>query len=300
MSKTQTKTDFERVACGFAASRGAGGTREIYLVDLGRWIKHCKRLKVDPAAPTLEAATSFRDALQDVLAALTVRRILSALSSMYEAACANRAATWNPFRAQALPRPPSTDYAKTEALSDADAEKIIAAAEAEGTDLGFRDAAVLRILYETGLRISPVAMMLRSNLFDRGDQQIARVLSKGAKLVEVEIPAKARLALDAWLARAPASNWVFPSEKNFGKPLARGVFSVRLKVYAKAAGISGKVHPHRFRASYATAALDAGVPLVDVQRALHHADPSTTLRYDRGKRGAGVADAVAKFRQRPS
>jgi integrase/recombinase XerD len=43
----------------------------------------------------------------------------------------------------------------------------------------------------------------------------------------------------------------------------------------------GRVHPHMLRAAFITAALDAGVPLRDVQQAARHADPRTTTIYDR-------------------
>ena len=49
------------------------------------------------------------------------------------------------------------------------------------------------------------------------------------------------------------------------------------------AGISQHVSPHTLRHPFITAALDAGVPLRDVQEAASHADPRTTMRYDRAR-----------------
>jgi integrase/recombinase XerD len=49
------------------------------------------------------------------------------------------------------------------------------------------------------------------------------------------------------------------------------------------AGIRKQVSPHILRHAFITAALDAGVPLRDVQEAASHADPSTTMRYDRAR-----------------
>jgi integrase/recombinase XerD len=48
----------------------------------------------------------------------------------------------------------------------------------------------------------------------------------------------------------------------------------------KRAGL-GRVHPHMLRTAFTMAALDAGVPLGDVQLAARHADPRTTTIYDR-------------------
>ena len=50
---------------------------------------------------------------------------------------------------------------------------------------------------------------------------------------------------------------------------------------ARRAGIVKTVTPHTLRHAFITAALDAGVPLRDVQEAASHADPRTTMRYDR-------------------
>ena len=52
---------------------------------------------------------------------------------------------------------------------------------------------------------------------------------------------------------------------------------------ARRAGIVKRVGPHTLRHAFITAALDAGVPLRDVQEAASHPDPRTTMRYDRGR-----------------
>ena len=52
---------------------------------------------------------------------------------------------------------------------------------------------------------------------------------------------------------------------------------------ARRAGIAKTVTPHTLRHAFITAALDAGVPLRDVQEAASHADPRTTMRYDRAR-----------------
>jgi hypothetical protein len=56
-----------------------------------------------------------------------------------------------------------------------------------------------------------------------------------------------------------------------------------VKRLARLAGITKRISPHSLRHSFITAALDAGVPLRDVQEAASHADPRTTMRYDRGR-----------------
>ena len=52
---------------------------------------------------------------------------------------------------------------------------------------------------------------------------------------------------------------------------------------ARDAGLNKRIGPHTLRHAFITAALDAGVPLRDVQEAASHADPRTTMRYDRAR-----------------
>jgi integrase/recombinase XerD len=52
---------------------------------------------------------------------------------------------------------------------------------------------------------------------------------------------------------------------------------------ARRAGLAKKIGPHTLRRAFITAALDAGVPLRDVQEAASHADPHTAMRYDRAR-----------------
>jgi len=61
---------------------------------------------------------------------------------------------------------------------------------------------------------------------------------------------------------------------------------------ARRAGITKPVGPHTLRHAFITAALDAGVPLRDVQEAASHADPRTTMRYDRAR---GTLDRHATY-----
>lgn len=68
-----------------------------------------------------------------------------------------------------------------------------------------------------------------------------------------------------------------------GRRLDRHAAGRIVRRLAKRAGITKPVGPHTLRHGFITAALDAGVPLRDVQEAASHADPRTTMRYDRGR-----------------
>jgi len=291
---------FEKAARAHANSRASKGTRYLYNMDLDNWLDHCAQLGVDPSSPTLEAATEWRSKLEEKHAPQTVRRTLSALSSMYAFAIefepSDPKASCNPFRPRALPRPSAFLYSQTEALSDIEARRVIVEAEKENSDFGVRDVALLRLMYEIGMRVSSAVSLKTSSLFTRDGALFARIFVKGGKIREVALPATVTAALEKWAARrGPASVYVFPDRTGKSHMVTNAV-NKRLTLYGKRAGVE-HVHPHRFRASYITSALDAGLALHEVQASVHHEDPKTTLRYDRGKRGTGVSDAVAKFRK---
>ena len=68
-----------------------------------------------------------------------------------------------------------------------------------------------------------------------------------------------------------------------GQRLGRHGAARIVRRMARRAGITKPIGPHTLRHAFITAALDAGVPLRDVQEAASHADPRTTMRYDRAR-----------------
>lgn len=288
---------FEVAARAHAASRAAKGTRKIYNAALDRWLAWCEHNgHLDPTRPSLFSAAAFRDELQSELAGQTVRRILASLSSLYSAAMDSEVplATWNPFRK--LPRPPADAYARTEAFSQEESRAILTAVDQDTSEYGVRDAAILWLLYETGLRRASIAGLTRpDDLFTRDGKFMVRVVLKGGKRGEAEVPEMAATALKKWLDTAPPSRFVFPARRNKGSLDPTAVNKIVLR-YAKVAKVS-HAHPHRFRATYATDAIDALVPIHDLQASMHHSSTRITQRYDRGTRGKGVSSAVAKFRK---
>ena len=292
-------TSFEQSARDHAASRGSPATREAYLRDLEKWLAHCAAASADPSRPKLADATAFRDALRARSAPLTVRRVLSSLSAAYGRALAQEvpSASWNPFHPRVLDRPPENLYAKTEAVADPVACRVLAAADADDSPIGRRDAAVLHLLRGTGLRRMSVARLPRDGVLEvPGGGMVLRTISKGGKETRKPLAAEDAKALRRHLAAASNSAWVFPSKRNPGLPIDETTVNRIVRVRAVLADCP-HVHPHQFRSAFATDALDV-LPLNDVQAFLDHKDPRTTQRYDRGRRGEGVVEAVAAARRK--
>lgn len=285
---------FETAAKAHIASRGSPETRAIYLADLARWIAFCEVEGTSADAPSFDVAVKFRDMLVAKYAAPTVRRVLSALSSMYDAT-----AIVNHFKSsKRLPRPESDEIGTTREFSEEEAQALLGAAREEAdkpSAKGLRDYAVLRLLYDTGMRITEAVSMKRDAL-SRVDGKlvlVAKVKKKGR--VETSIPETSAELIERWLLDVRPSKYVFPASKGLG-PLARRTISKRLLVYGTRVGVKD-AHPHRFRVTYVIGSLDAGLALHEIQASVHHSDPKTTLRYDRRQRGAGVSAALAEFRR---
>lgn len=85
--------------------------------------------------------------------------------------------------------------------------------------------------------------------------------------------------------QAPPSKWWTRPTKDRGQGTSQPQTFVIGSSIGKRAGL-GHVHPHMLRAAFIMAALDAGVPLRDVQTAARHADPRTTTIYDRRRQNS--------------
>jgi integrase/recombinase XerD len=150
------------------------------------------------------------------------------------------------------------------------------------TPLGARDAAMLEVLYSTGLRVSElVGLRLADVEMDSG---CARCIGKGNKERLVPVGRKALQALRhylhasrAALLRGRSSPFLFLNSR--GARISRVGFWKRLKAYGRRADLPRKLSPHKLRHSFATHLLERGADLRSVQMMLGHADISTTQIY---------------------
>ena len=139
-----------------------------------------------------------------------------------------------------------------------------------------REAAILELLYASGLRVSELTGLDVDDV-DR-DARTVRVLGKGKKERIVPYGRKAARALEAWLAhRGSARGPLFPSAHGLRMP-PRTVYGL-VRAAARRAGIVRKVSPHTLRPSFATHLLDGGADLRAIQELLGHSRLSTTQRY---------------------
>jgi integrase len=114
---------------------------------------------------------------------------------------------------------------------------------------------------------------------ERGHRTLT-IWRKGGKVVTIPLAPRTARAIDLAVGER-AEGPIFCGVD--GGRLDRHAAGRIVRRLARQAGITKKVGPHTLRHAFITAALDAGVPLRDVQEAASHADPRTTMRYDRGR-----------------
>ena len=177
--------------------------------------------------------------------------------------------------------PPRAWRSLPAALTYEEVEALLAAPD-RATAPGERDAALLEVLYSTGVRVGElVGLRLGQVHLDGG---YMRVLGKGSKERVVPLGSEAVAALKSYLARVrPAmvgrrrSDVVFLNRR--GGQLTRQGFWKILRAYGRRAGIRKTLSPHKLRHSFATHLLEHGADLRSVQLLLGHADISTTQIY---------------------
>jgi integrase/recombinase XerC len=143
-----------------------------------------------------------------------------------------------------------------------------------------RDAAMLELMYSSGLRLGELTGL------DTGDidlrQRLVRVTGKGAKTRIVPVGTKARAALRDWLKVRPQLEKEPVSAlfiSRLGRPLSTRNIQARVEYWARRLGLPQGVSPHTFRHSFATHLLESSGDLRAVQELLGHADISTTQIY---------------------
>ena len=145
---------------------------------------------------------------------------------------------------------------------------------------GARDHALISLLALNGLRISEaLGADIEHMGLERGHRTL-RVRRKGGKVATVPLAPRTARAIDLALGER-VEGPIFLSVG--GERLDRHAAGRIVRRAARRAGIAKRIGPHTLRHAFITAALDAGVPLRDVQEAASHADPRTTMRYDRAR-----------------
>lgn len=229
--------------------------------------------------PTAETVRNVLAAAEEAgLGPRSRARLLSALRGFFKFRIREGLAKENPCDLLASPRLPRT-LPKT--LSEKEVDRLLAAPDLAAPQ-GLRDAAMLQIIYATGMRVSELTGLEMANL--RLDEGYLIVFGKRAKERPIPVGKAANEAVRAYLQQARslllgehASPHLFVTRR--GKAMTRQAFWKLLKGYAAKAEVRTPFSPHTLRHSFATHLLARGADLRSVQIMLGHADLTTTQIY---------------------
>jgi site-specific recombinase XerD len=259
--------------------RYRGQTRIHTESDLRVFLRWCTAMELDPLTAVRADIERYVRWLQDVRCyqPSTVSRRLSVVVGFYRVCVIDQILPHSP--AAYVRRPTVPAESPTLGLGHLQFEALITTARLSAN---INDFALIALLGLLRLRIFEAC---GSNIADLGEEhghRVLRVRGNGGKVVLVPLPPAIARAID----RAVGGRVDGPILRNtLGGRMDRHAATRRLKHLATTAGIRmPRMHPHMLRHTYVTTMLDAGVSLRDVQIAARHADPRTTMRYDRARK----------------
>ena len=267
---TDSFDEADLAAAAFLA-RYSGRTLDAYRNDLRtyfQWATDVGLGVLDATRPHIEL---YRKTLeQRGLAASTIDRRLTTVCGFYLYAHIDGRIEKNPAQHVRRPR---VHPSERRGLDRTELGTFLFTAER----FDHHHAALAVLLGLNGLRVSEAcATNVEDLAFERGHRTL-RIIGKGNKPAIIPLAPRAARTIDLAVGERRAGPILRRAD---GQRLERRTAHRWVAAIAKRAGL-GAVYPHMLRSAFIMAALDAGVPLRDVQIAARHADPRTTTIYDR-------------------
>ena len=249
-------------------------TLEAYQRDVKKLTDYLDGEGIKLTDVTLEHLQSFAASLHDLgIGAKSQCRILSGVRSFCNFMVRDGRIEDDPSE---LLESPQTGKHLPEVLSIEEVDMLEAAIDCTKWE-GQRNRAMIEMLFSCGLRVSELVNLKLSDLYL--DERFIRVLGKGNKERIVYFDARTKIHLQNYLSKRKDNNpALFVSLKTPYDRLKIGGVEARLRNLGKQLGLN-KVHPHKFRRTLATMAIDKGMPIEQLQKLLGHSKIDTTLQY---------------------
>jgi integrase/recombinase XerD len=266
-------TTAEQLAlAGFLAGY-TGLARDAYALDLRQYASWCqlrdlrlfqaRRVDIECFARDLEAKGRA-----------TITRRLCTIAGFYKYAVEEELLEHSPA---AHVRRPRLDYESH--ATGLDRNELGALLVAAGLGKA-SEHALISLLALNGLRVSEATGANAEALGQERGHRTLTIIRKGGKVVTIPLAPRTARAIDLAIGERSEGPLFLTAD---GHRLDRHGAARVVRRVARRAEIIKSVGPHTLRHAFITAALDAGVPLRDVQEAASHADPRTTMRYDRAR-----------------
>jgi site-specific recombinase XerD len=267
-----------RLAVAAYLARFTGSSREHTESDLRCWLAWCAERGLDPLAarrPHLELYIRWMQEIRRFKPS-TVSRRFSVVAGFYRTCVIDGLLEHSP--AEHVRRPSVPPESPTLGFTHLQFEALLTAARESPDPCAFALVAMLGLL---GLRIFEATGTDITDLGEEHGHRVLRVCGKGTKVALIPLPPAVGRAIDRAIGARTGGPILLNSR---GTRMDRHAATRRLRRLARAAGVHvTRAHPHMLRHTFVTTSLDAGVDLRDVQIAARHADPRTTMRYDRAR-----------------
>jgi len=267
--------DEARLAVAGFLARYSGPTRRSYGTDLRQFFSWCASVDLEIFELKRGHIELWARSMEDRgLARATIGRRLSTVGGFYRICVLDGLIAHSP--AEYVRRPKIDTESPTLGLDRMELSAFVAQAAAAGA----MEHALACLLGLLGLRVSEACSVDIEDLsLERGHRTVT-VLGKGSKLAVIPLPPRIGRAVDLAAGERRSGPLLLTQA---GNRMNRHAATRIVHRLAKRAGVTKQFSPHSLRHSFITAALDAGVPLRDVQIAARHADPRTTTRSDRAR-----------------
>ncbi|HET6752497.1 MAG TPA: tyrosine-type recombinase/integrase [Jiangellaceae bacterium] len=268
-----------RLAVAAYLARFKGQSRIHTESDLRSYLTWCESHGLDPLGASRPHVELYVRWLQEVrrYRPSTVSRRVSVVAGFYRTCVIDGALEHSP--AEYVRRPNVPPESPTLGLTHLQFEALLSAAKDSTNRYDFALVTMLGLL---GLRIFEAT---GSNVHDLGEEhghRVLRVCGKGGKVVLVPLPPAVGRAIERAVDIRQDGPILLTRR---GTRMDRHCATRRLRRLAESTGLRlPRMHPHMLRHTFVTTMLDAGVDLRDVQIAARHADPRTTMRYDRARK----------------
>lgn len=260
-------------------ARYRGQTRVHTESDLRAYLVWCRERGVEPLAAQRVQIELHVRWMQEVrrFQPSTVSRRVSVVAGFYRTCVIDQVLPQSP--ADYVRRPNVPPESPTLGLSHLQFEALLSTAR---TSANTNDFAMVCMLGLLGLRIFEACGADVGDLGEEHGHRVLKVRGKGGEVVLTPLPPAVQRAVE----RAVAGRTEGPILRTVrGTRMDRHAATRRLKHLATQAGVRlPRMRPHMLRHTFVTTMLDAGVDLRDVQIAARHADPRTTMRYDRARK----------------
>ena len=254
-------------------------TLDAYMRDLDKLVRYLAAEQVHVTEVKLEQLEHFAASISDLgIGPRSLARILSGVRQFYRFLVLDGYMEDDPTELLESPKQPNH---LPEVLSTAEVDLLEQAIDLSKWE-GYRNRAIIEVLFSCGLRVSELINLRLSNLYV--DEQFIRVMGKGSKERLVPISPRALEELNYWFSMRNEMS-IKPGEEDYvflnrrGHHLTRTMILIMIKRYAAEAGIKKTISPHTLRHSFATSLLEGGADLRAIQAMLGHESIGTTEIY---------------------